>query len=208
MANPDLEKYIQAARENKISNADIKSQLLKSGWDEKDVDQALAPTSTSIIMPPPPAPRFSMWVTFQYFILFISLYISATALGGLLNYGVDNLFPDKIYGLSSITKSFINGYLSALIVAFPIFAVLFVILGKQALEKPVIRQYASRKQLIYFTMVVTFLIMIIHLITTVNGFLNGQTTANSLGHFGVTLLIAGAIFLYLLIQVKEDRNKS
>jgi hypothetical protein len=208
MANQDLGKYIQTAREQKISDADIKFQLLKSGWSERDVIEAFTPISSSIKTPPPPVPRFSMWVTFQYVILFIALYVSATALGGLLNYGVDRLLPNAASSSYFNMKSLINGYISALVVAFPIFAVLFILLNKQALNQPIVKQFKARKQLIYFTMVITFIIAIIHLITVVNGFLNGNTTVNSLGHFGVTLLIAGTIFFYLLIQVKEDRNLS
>jgi hypothetical protein len=209
MANQELEKYIQTAREQKVSDIQIKSQLMKSGWDEKDVTEALAPKS-SVMMPspPPPVPRFSMWVAFQYIIMFIALYVSATALAGLLNYGVDKLLPDNIYSSFYSSKYLINGYLAALIVSFPIFAVLFVVLNKQAVEKPMVKQFRVRKQLIYFTMVMTFIIMIWHLIATVYSFLNGQTTTSSLGHFGVTLLVAGTIFLDLLIQVKEDRNLS
>jgi hypothetical protein len=208
MANQDLEKYLQTAREQKLSDMEIKSQLVKSGWDEKIVADALTPKAPIISVPPPPAPRFSMWVAFQYIIMFIALYVSATSLGGLLNYAVDKLFPDNAYNTFYSSKYLINGYIAALIVAFPIFAVLFVVLNKQALQQPFVKQFRARKQLIYFTMVVTFIIMIWHLIATVYSFLNGQTTTSSLGHFGVTLIVAGTIFFYLLFQVKEDRNLS
>lgn len=150
-----------------------------------------------------------MWVAFQYIILFIALYLSATAVGGILHEAVDNVFSDRInpydYG-RSINNWLLNFYIAFLIVGFPIFAWLFIVLKKQAIEKPGIKNLGARKFLIYLTLVGTFLIMIGHLIGTVLSFLNGDIALSSIFHLGVTFLIAGSIFVYLLLAVKEDRK--
>lgn len=214
MVNPDLEKYIQAAKNQNISDGDIKYQLKKIGWDDRAIDEALMLNTSTLPPPPPPPPatHFGMWVTFQYVILFISLYVSATALGGIFYLVVDKFFSSpSLYTngyYSQYSYALISGYASSLIVAYPVFACLFVILNRQATEKPAVKQLRARKQLIYITMILTFVIMIFQLITTLNGLLNGETTLRSVGYFGVTLLIAGTIFIYLLFQVKEDRNQA
>ena len=63
--NSDLEKYIDTARAQNATNDQIKQQLVKSGWAESEVSDALNPQpSGTQNLPPPPAPRFGMWVAF------------------------------------------------------------------------------------------------------------------------------------------------
>jgi len=78
----------------------------------------------------------------------------------------------------------------------------FFTLNSHVAKKPAIRNIRIRKQLIYITLVVTFLIMLGHIVATIYGFLDGKTTLNSLGHLAVTLLVAGSIFGYLLMKAK------
>ena len=210
MPNPDLEKYIAAARAQNATNDQIKKQLVERGWAESEVSSALTPQPAGTPnLPPPPVPRFGMWVAFQYIILFISLYLSATALAGLLHIAVDNIFKDRLnqfdYG-STINSFLLNFYIAFLIVGFPIFAWLFILLKKQAIQKPAIKNLTARKILIYITLVGTFLIMVGHLIGTIMSFLSGTIALSSVFHLGVTFLIAGTIFVYLLLAVKEDRK--
>jgi hypothetical protein len=130
-------------------------------------------------------------------------------LGGILHIGVDDFFKDKIDTYSytdGINTYLLNVYIAFLIVGFPIFATLFVFLKRQAIKNPGIKNLGVRKFLIYLTLVGTFLIMIGHLITTIFGLLSGEIAMSSIFHLGVTFLIAGSIFVYLLLAVKEDRN--
>jgi hypothetical protein len=211
MPNPDLEKYISTAREQKISDEQIKTQLIKSGWKEDQVTEALSPHEGSAPnLPPPPVPRLGMWVAFQYIILFITLYLSAISVGGILHNGVNRIFQDSLDQANYFSNTFddflLRGYLAALIVSFPIFALLFVMAKKQLSEQPAVRNLSVRKLLIYITLLGTFLIMMWNLFFEVYAFLSGSTTMRSLAHLGVTVLVAGSIFLYLLLEVREDRR--
>lgn len=213
MANAELQKYISDLKAKNVPVETIKSHLISSGWSAADVDQTLNDISSPAIMtlPPPPVPHLSMWITFQYILVFITMYVSFTALGGILHYAVDKNIPDPLdqmnyYSASSFNDYFLPGYLASIIVTFPIFAVLFVILRRQAINRPAIKNIRSRKFLIYLTLVVTFIYMIFHLITTVYQFLQGTSTSRSLLHLGVNLLVAGSIFIYLIFEVKGDRK--
>lgn len=211
MVNSELEKYITEAKEKGASNEIIKSELLKHDWSEVEVTEALNPKGKSVNLPSPPVPRFGMWVSFQYIILFICLYVSATSLGGILHNGVDKYIQDNldktINGFSRYSNDFfLQGYLAGIIVTFPIFIVLFLILKRQIVIKPAIRNLRTRKLLIYATLVITFIFMVAHLITTIYGFLGGNATLRAPAHLGVTLLVAGSIFIYLLNEVREDRK--
>ncbi len=210
MANPDLLKYVTAARAQGTADDAIKTALMGSGWAESDVLAVLGPTTVTPLVPPPP-PHSNMWVTFQYILAFITLYVTAVSLGGMLYYMADKIFPDAatasvIY--NTIDTYLLKGYIAALIVAFPIFAILFVMVKKEFMAHPEIAGIRSRKVLFYITLVVTFIIMISQVIGVIYDLLGGAVTGQVVSHFIITIIIAGSIFLYLLRSVKTDRQKS
>lgn len=211
MEDTNLQKYITDLKSKNVPDDAIKAQLIKSGWSQQDVDRTFIGNLPEAQLPPPPVPHFSMWITFEYILVFICMYVSFTALGGILHYAVDKNIPDSLdkttysYGYM-LNDYLLQGYLASIIVTFPIFAILFIILRRQSIEKPAIKNIRSRKILIYFTLVVTFIYMIFHLITTVYQFLQGTSTSRSLLHLGVNLLVAGSIFIYLLFEVLGDRK--
>lgn len=213
MANSDLEKYIETARSKNVSDEAIKTELVKSGWPEDEVSAAISPKpSSGIGLPPPPLPRFGMWVSFQYIILFICLYVFATSVGGIWHEAVIRLLPDNLQAqeydsyMREAMNGALKGYIAAIVVTYPIFAALFLLLKRQVIQRPLIRNIRARKILIYLTLVVTFLVMISHLILTLIEFLNGSASSRSFAHLGVTFLIAGTIFGYLIHEVAEDRK--
>ncbi len=211
MSQQDLSDYIKRAREQHASDDTIRSQLLKFGWSPVEVDSALGQKEElGITLPPPPAPHIGMWISFQYVLLFIALYIAATSLGGILNLAADKNITDPLdninYYSSTFSPNIVRGYMAALLVAYPIFAFLFLRLTSQLLSKPFLRGLRARKILIYLTLVITFIIMISHIIYILYNLLSGSVTGRSAAHLGVTLLIAGSIFGYLLQDVREDRK--
>ena len=153
-----------------------------------------------------------MWISFQYVLLFITLWIWSIALGGIWNYAITKYIPDAITKGSSYNFSamrgviFLPAYLAAIIVAYPFFVALFISLNKHVEVNPGVRNIKTRKFLMYFTMVVNFLYMISQLITTVIGFLSANISTSTIPHLIVNLLIPGSICLYLLREVKEDRK--
>lgn len=211
MTSIDLAKYIEAARAKQIPDEEIKAQLLKTGWNESEILDVLNPSKKidkSII--PPPVPRIGMWVSFQYVLLFISLYIWTISLGGIAYYAANRFIKDPLdqstRSIGSLDSSVMKGYLAAIIVAYPIFVLLFLRLKKLSYEKPFTKSLGSRKTLIYLTLIITFLILVIHLIAIIYGVLDGDIKGRSIAHFVITLSIAGSIFFYLLHDVREDRK--
>lgn len=216
MANPNLISYISKLRAMNVGDDKIKEQLIKSGWQEAEVQEALlpSPSSTQTILPPPPVPRFSMWISFQYILLFITLWIWSIALGSIWNYAIDKHIPDNLakslsYDYMSIVNgTLLQGYLAAIIVAYPFFIGLFISLDKQVEKNPGVRNIKTRKVLMYFTIIVNFLYMITMLITTVFGFLGATTSTRTIPHLLVNLIIPGSICMFLLQEVREDRKTS
>lgn len=216
MINPNLTSYITKLRGMNIPDETIKEQLIKSGWQMTEVQEALMPVNptTTNIIPPPPVPRFGMWVSFQYILLFITLWICSIAIGSIWNYAIDKHIPDNLaknlnYDYMNVFNStLLQGYLAAIVVAFPFFIGLFFALDKQIEKNPGIRNIKTRKFLMYFTIVVNFLYMISMLISTVFGFLGATTSTRTIPHLVVNLLIPGSICIFLLQKVREDRKIS
>lgn len=218
----ELKSYIEKARDKKLSNEQIKNNLLAAGWQEEQIAEALSNDSDLPVPPPPPTvAHVGMWIGFIYILFFISLYVLATAISGMLHLWIDKAIPNVIdssnTGNSSFdffsflidnfdTPSVIRGYISAIIVSFPIFMALSFILKKQLATQPVVKNLRSRKILIYITLIATFLILLGNVIATCYDFLAGTVTGNGLGHLGVTLIVAGAIFAYFIGEVINDRK--
>jgi len=170
----------------------------------------MEPIAPAAPTPAQPVRHFGMWISFEYILMFICLYVSFTALGGILNLAVDKYVPNATdsfsSGMVSLQTSILPGYLAAMLVTYPIFAFFYYHLNKQVLNTPDIKSLRSRKLLMYLTLVITFIIVISQLIGTLYGFFQGTSTMNTALHFSVTLLVAGSVFVYLLADVRGDRN--
>lgn len=210
MGGTNLLDFIESARNKGVGDSAIKTTLLQHGWKEQDIEQAMSAKGFSLPVPPP-VQHFGMWIGFLYIILFISLYVCASSFAGILDYAVDANIPDALDRSETIYtiigQYLMQYYLASLIVGFPIFAGLFIFLKKQTLKNPAIKGIRSRKILVYITLIGTFLIILGHLISTVYGFLGGIITTRTIGHLGVTLLVAGSIFIYFLVEIWGDRKQ-
>lgn len=211
---PDnLNIYIEEARAKKIPDVKIKETLLSAGWNEDQVNTSLNPKAVDPLLPPPPPPptaHIGMWTGFLYILFFISLYVLATSISGIFHQWIDTVIPNTKDNLDAYTQGYtkylMQGFVAAIIVSYPIFLTLAIILKKQLVKNPAVRDLRSRKLLIYITLISTFLIMICHVIATIYSYLGGTLTDNALSHLGITFLIAGSIFLYFITEVKYDRK--
>ena len=216
MADSSLRTYVSELKAKNISDDAIKSQLVSSGWSTQDIEKAFSKEpDLASTLPPPPVPHFSMWITFEYLILFLAMYASFTSLGGILHYAVDKFFPDPgsiLSGLGSyrnqLSSFLLVGYMASIIITYPIFSVLFIHINKAITKNPGIKNIRSRKILIYITLVITFIYMISHLIMTVYSFFLGTSSLQTALHLGVNLLVAGSIFTYLIYGIRGDRKNN
>lgn len=218
----DLSSYIQQLRAQNTSDATIKKTLIDAGWDEAMVNDGLSGKSPVPPPPPPPngkpvaKPQTGMWDAFEHILMFISLYGMTLALSFLIHIYIDKWFPGvsasgtrQTYDTYDTFRTFIiNCSLATLLVNYPLFAFFHLNIKHRTFQNPVIRSLPSRKFLIYFTLVVTFLIAVGNVINAIFQLLSGNITSNFLMHLGTTLVIAGIVFVYYLLQVMEDRKNN
>lgn len=153
----------------------------------------------------------SFWDTFEHVLLFISLYVYAISLTLMLHRFIDAGFPENyssrsFYHPGMIDKNLVRGYMASLIVSFPLFSFFFLRVKERVLKYPSLIHLRSRKQLIYMTMVVAFVIVLLNVISIVISFLDGNTNLNFFFHFLATVTVASIIFAYLLNEVKSERR--
>jgi hypothetical protein len=221
VANQALTDYIAAARAKGHEDGRIKKDLTAAGWNTKMVTAALTGDDDLPVPPPPPpgassdapAPPRSVVQTFstrglEYIIMFIALGVSALSLGSLLHASVNALFGSAegfLTGSGSVSFA-----TSALIVSFPVLAVLFLRLKKLELSDPILLSDPSRKRAVQLTLVVTFLIGLGNVIYFVYSLMSGSsndaynvvgsqaasTVMGNFVHLVITLGIAGGIFAY------------
>ncbi|OGK09938.1 hypothetical protein A2767_00990 [Candidatus Roizmanbacteria bacterium RIFCSPHIGHO2_01_FULL_35_10] len=223
MQTIELLNYIKQARLKGLSDQEINTSLINEGWSSIDIQKAMenkgelkVPKPNDELENPQQTSKagtsLSMWDAFEHILLFISLYVLATSVALTLHYFVDKWFPGVIedsYNYrykDSWNLTLLRGYIASLIVSYPLFAFFFLKVAKRTEEYPDVRNLNARKSLTYFTLVVTFIIVLVNIISLIYGFLNGNATINFILHFLITVSVSGAVFAYYLNQVKEDKK--
>lgn len=163
---------------------------------------------------------------FGFISMFISLYFVSAAIGMMLHFYAEKYFPiigNEASDGSSIgdvfsyflidefsssygTISPLVPYIATLIVVYPMFAILFLVMNKRTLDDSSIRELKSRKFFLYFTLVVTFIFMLYKVISLVINLLTGNGNLNFMSHFLITIGINSSIFAYCLNQLWEDKK--
>jgi len=143
---------------------------------------------------------------FLHLFSIVALYLSAGALITLLFQYVNHFFPDVLndYGQRAINVP-LRFAISTLIVVFPLYLWSRFELGKQFVSNPEKLGIAIRKWLTYFTLFVASLIIVGDLIAILNSFLSGELTVRFILKALSMLSVAGLIFAYYLLDIKEPR---
>ncbi len=218
MENAELRKFVSDSRAHGRTDAEIKAQLLQSGWPADAVNLALSaavssPTESLTMQvgtPKDNASDLGLWAAFEYVLMFISLAFAATGAAGLLHHLVDTKIAvkavtDNYYSFSYYSDYLVPVYISSLLVGFPLFAFLALRLRSLITKRPEVRQAKIRKVAIYLALIWTFMAMIIRVDGTVYSFVKGnEFMGNSICHLIVTLLVSGGIFAYFAFEVRQD----
>lgn len=227
--NDQLFGYIKDARDRGLSDPVIKSNLVVAGWDAHLAEAGL---TADLSFPAPAVPIearlgaiasnptrpvavVSNFTTrgLEYIIMFIAMAVTAVSLGLVLHSLVDTLFNadgDAYDGIVSYATS-------ALVVALPVFAALFLRLKKAELSDTTLLEDPSRKHAVQLTLIITFIIGIWKVITYVYSLLNAgngsvdaygstQSLGGNLIHTLITLAIAGGIFAYYWRDSHKSRE--
>jgi len=210
----DLQLFIRDALVKGLSKEKIKEVLLQAKWPTEEIDNALAHFADVDF--PLPVPKRKAYLSakeaFLYLLLFLTLYISAYSLGAIVYQFINFWFPDKaivgyvydnVFSLNSIRWS-----LASLIIGFPLFLWLSMMMERKAKKDPEIRSSRVRKWLTYLTLFATAGIMIGDFIVLLSRLLGGDITARFSLKFLTVLIISALIFWYYLTDLKQEEKEN
>lgn len=211
MAVPqELERYVRDALAAGMPRPQVEATLLGAGWGQAQVRAALAGYADIAGPVPVPRPRrqLSAREAFEYLLLFATLYLSAWHLGSLLFDLVDHVLPDPAdpaYRLRRLGPS-MRWSISALVVAFPLFAWLARRIGGDVAREPVRRLSPVRRWLTYLTLFIAASVLVGDLVALVYNVLGGEASLRFVLKVAVVGVIAGAVFGYYLSDLRRDET--
>lgn len=206
----ELKVYVESALRKGASKTEITTTLSEAGWARdvigKTLDQYVSVDGHNI---PVPAPRMQTHQVAQdicvYFLSFVTLSLSACALGSILYTCVDNWIPDTLNQNSyHYWNQTLNWAVAQLVVSFPILAGLSLWTQKNLHKHPEKRDSMVRKLMIYFILTIAAIVGLGDFITVVTYFLNGGMDTQFCAKAAIVLGITGAIFYYYLREMRRD----
>ena len=218
-----LIQFVDHARDKGMDHATIRQLLLSAGWKGKDIAEVVSARDLELPIPKPPVistvrPRGrseSVWPrrardAFLHLLAFGALYTWATSLILLFFIYIDFAFPDPAWRLSfarlAETMSLIRAELAIVIVAFPVFLVLWHSLLREVHKDSEKAKGAIRRWLGYLSIFVGALALSGDVITLIYFLLEGQLTVRLALKAAVLFLIAGSLVLYLAVTLRSESN--
>jgi Domain of unknown function (DUF5671) len=195
--NEKLQTFLRHARGKGLDYATIRTLLLAAGWKERDIASAIANDGLEL---PVPEPRGAHGAcdAFLYLLTFAMLYITVSSMIALYFNYLNYLFPDPAdihWNIDAVLEG-VRYAIAAIVIGFPLFAVLTVILERAVLREPDSQVPAIRKWLTYLTVFLAAAITVGDVITLLFYFLNGAYTTRFILKTVVLLVIVQVVLCY------------
>jgi hypothetical protein len=207
----ELTEFVRDALARGKSRAEVEEVLLRAGWSRDLVQTALAGYADVDFPIPVPKPKsyLSAREAFMYLLLFTTLYISAYNMGVLVFHFINQAFPDAAVPIyEGYARREARWALSSLIVSFPVFVYLSVIIERSVRLDPGKRRSNVRRWLMYLTIFAAASVLIGDFITLVYNALGGELTIRFVLKVVTIATIAGTIFSYYLSDLRLEDTKS
>lgn len=143
---------------------------------------------------------------FLHLLIIITLYLSAGSFGALVFQYINVLLPDPLESGRYVVESaygVIRFSISSLLVIFPLYLWSSWLLNRVYAVEPQKRELRLRKWLLYFTLFAAALIIAGDLVTLINRFLEGELTLRFVLKVLAVLFIAGSVFGYYFLDLKN-----
>ena len=211
-ASPELEQFVRDALMRGHSREQVTQALLAAGWSAEQIRGVLDGWAEVDFALPVPRPRASLSAreAFLYLLLFSALYFFAWNLGSLLFALLEHRLPDPAdaqWQVMRLTGS-IRWSVSALVIAFPVFAFIARHLAHDVAKHPIKRLSPIRRWLTYLTLFVAAAVLIGDLTTLVFNLLGGELSLRFVLKVAVVAAIAGTIFGHYLRDLRREEVAS
>ena len=202
--------FTQKALSAGIGRPEIVDALRRAGWSDPDIAAALR-SFAEVDFPVPvprPKPYLSAREVFVYLVLFAALYAAAFNLGALAFELINRSFPDPLqseyWARSSDDR--VRWYISAMIVAFPLFIFTFHSVTRAIDKDPTKRASRPRKWLTYLTLFVAGVSLAGDVMVLVYNLLGGEVTIRFALKVATVAIIAGGTFGFFLSDMRKEER--
>ncbi|WP_313274148.1 DUF5671 domain-containing protein [Stenotrophomonas sp.] len=207
-ASPELESFVRDALMRRHSRQQVSTALLAAGWSEQQISGVLDGWAEVDFALPVPRPRASLSAreAFAYLVLFSTLYFFAWNLGSLLFQLIEYLLPDPADADWQRLRldGGIRWAISALVIAFPVFAFVARRVSLDVARHPIKRLSPVRRWLTYLTLFVAAIVLIGDLTALVYNLLGGDLSLRFVLKVAVVAAIAGTVFGYYLWDLRQE----
>jgi Domain of unknown function (DUF5671) len=203
----ELASFINNARQKGLDPAAIFMLLRSSGWKEKQIADALAMRELAMQIPEP-AGVGSARDAFLHLLAFTALYTAVISLILLFFAYIEFWFPNPATRTSTdaleAALSNIRSQLATLLVAYPLFLVVWSYLLREIRQAPEKAKSGVRRWLSYLSLFVGAVTILTDLICAVYYLVEGDLTVRFLLKVLTLFIITGAVFLYLALVLRAE----
>lgn len=203
--NTNLREFINHARQKGMDHSTIRMLLLSAGWKDKDIAQAMTSEALELPVPLPPDVGGAR-DAFLYLLTFTAFFTTAISVILLTFRYINYLMPDPALAAyryeQEYASSSIRWGLAAILVAFPLFVLLWRFLLRELQRHPEKAASGIRRWLTYFTLFVAGITLTSDLITLVYYLLEGELSARFLLKVLTVFVVAGLAFTYFVLSLR------
>ncbi|HUF66983.1 MAG TPA: DUF5671 domain-containing protein [Gemmatimonadaceae bacterium] len=201
-----LLQFVKESLARGLTRDQIQNALLSAGWPADQVKRALgsyAPVEFPVPVPRPPVSAAGRERS-MYLLLLVTLAVSSFNLGSLLFELINRAFPDPAAVTRPFTLEAIRWSIASLVVTFPIFLYVVLLVDRQVQADPLKRASRHRRNVTYVALVLTAAILIGVFITLVYNLLGGDLTARFMLKSLTVAGISGSIFVFGLRDLRRS----
>jgi hypothetical protein len=201
-----LVRFVTHARQRGMDFATLRAVLRDAGWKTKQVDEVLCEREVGMAVPQP-TEAGSARDTFLHLFAFSTLYAWVISLTVLWFRYINLALPEPAWEDSSWAQESarlgIRWSLATLVVAYPLFLVLWRSILRGIARQPERAASGPRRWLTYLSLFIGAITILSDVITLVFYLFEGELTLRFVLKVVVLFVIAAAVFLYLLLTLRE-----
>lgn len=199
-----LSHFIEQARQKGMDLSSIHLVLRSAGWKEKEIAEALCARELGIPIPERSgvgSPRDA----FLHLLAFTALYASVISLVILTFTYIELAFPDPSeFENREWAYSTIRASLSTLIVAYPVFLIVWRFLLREIRFQAEKAASAVRRWLSSLSLFVGSVILMSDVISAVYYFVAGDLTVRFVAKVATLFVIVGGVVAYLALTLRSE----
>lgn len=142
--------------------------------------------------------------TFHYLLMFVSLAITVTSVGGAYFNAIDNYIKDPLDYMGPYRFESLRWQLAAIIVASPVFFFVTRAVRRLVARAPELRRSGIRKWITYLALFIAAAVILGDLINVLAKFFGGELTPRFIWKSLTVLVISGLVFGYYFLEMRQD----